>query len=104
MNPAKVRSATTEVCPLIASQTRRGCLHDPPHSGVGGTYPCHLNPLAEIGRGGSGPTSPPFWKRYPRALQRLCGCLLGGSLPPPSPPKALDHAIELHPDARLPRG
>src|SRR5258707_495633 len=89
MSPTKVQSTATEVCPLIASQTRRGCLHDPPHPGVGGMHPHHLNPLAEIGRGGSGPTSPPIWKHHPRTLQRLCGCLLGGSLRPPSPSQGM---------------
>src|SRR5258707_14296794 len=85
MSPTKVQSAAAEICPLIASQTRRGCLHDPPHPRVGGMHPCHLDPLAEIGRGGSGPTSPPIQKCHPGMLQRLCGCLLGGSLHPPSP-------------------
>src|SRR5258708_27240537 len=104
MSPTKVQSAAAEVCPLIASQTRRGCLCDPPHPGVGGMHLHHLNPLTEIGRGGSGPMSLPFWKHHPRTLQRLCRCLLGGSLHPPPPHKAWDHAIEPHPDAKLPRG
>src|SRR5258708_19554288 len=85
MSPTKVQSAAAEICPLIASQTRRGCLHNPPHPRVGGMHPCHLGPLAEIGRGGSGPTSLPIQKHHPGMLQRLCGFLLGGTLHPPSP-------------------
>src|SRR6266436_4910423 len=72
MSPTKVQSAATEVCSLIASQTRRGCLCNPPHPRVGGMHPCHLDPLTEIGRGGSGPTSLPVWEHHPGMLQRLC--------------------------------
>src|SRR5258708_1394494 len=70
---------------LITSQTRGGCLHNPSHPGVGGTHPGHLDPLAEIGGGGSSPMSPTIQKCHPGTLQRLHRCLLRGSLCPPSP-------------------
>src|SRR5258707_9271761 len=85
MSPTKVQSTTTEACPFIASQTRRGCLCNPPHPRVGGMHPCHLDPLTEVGRGGSGPMSPPVQKHHPGMLQRLHRCLLGGSLCPCPP-------------------
>src|SRR5260221_14507473 len=103
MSPTKVQSAATEVHPLIASQTRRGCLCDPPHPGVGGTHLHHLNPLAEIGRGGSGPTTPPFQKCHPGMLQRLCRCLLRGSLCPPSPSQGMGSCHRAPPSSQAPQ-
>ena len=48
--------------------------------------------------------SPSVQKHYPRALQGLRRCLLRRGLHPPPPCKVWDHTIELHPDAKLPRG
>src|SRR5258708_2260105 len=85
-------------------QTRGHCLCDPSHSRMGGMHLCHLDPLTETSRGGSSPTSPSIQKCYPRALQGLHRCLLRRGLRPPPPCKAWDHTIELHPNAKLPRG
>src|SRR5258708_4568427 len=79
-------------------------LCDPSHSRMGGMHLCHLDPLAETSRGGSSPTSPSIWKCYPRVLQGLHRHLLRRGLHPPPPRKAWDHTIELHPNAKLPRG
>src|SRR5258708_1545776 len=86
------------------TRTQRYSVHNPPHPRVGGMHLCHLDPLTKTSRGGSSPTSPPAWKCCPRVLQGLHRCLLRRGLRPPPPRKAWDHAIELHPDAKLPRG
>src|SRR5258708_6867968 len=54
---AQVRSPTTEVCPPSAFRTGGRCLCDPSHSGMGGAHLCHVDPLTETCRRGSGPTS-----------------------------------------------
>src|SRR5258708_18187918 len=55
---AQVRSPTTKVRPPSAFWTGGCCLRDPSHSGMGGVHLCHVDPLAETCRRGSGPTSP----------------------------------------------
>src|SRR5258707_13715454 len=95
---------STEAAAGAATRTWRYSVHDPPHPGVGGMHLHHLDPLTKTSRGGSSPTSPPTWKRCPRVLQGLCRHLLRRGLCPPPPCKAWDHAIELHPNAKLPRG
>src|SRR5260370_32375644 len=67
------------------AQTQRCSICNPPYPRVGGTHLCYLDPLAEAGRGGSSPVSPPVQKHHPRTLQGLCRCLLGGGLCPPPP-------------------
>src|SRR5258708_12649638 len=64
----------------------------------------HLDPLTKTSRGGSSPTSPPAWKHCPRVLQGLRRCLLRKAFAHLPPRKAWDHTIELHPNAKLPRG
>src|SRR6266436_2312281 len=48
MSPTKVQSTAAEVCSLIASQVRGGCLHDPAHPGVGGMCLHPLTPLQRL--------------------------------------------------------
>src|SRR5258708_34003857 len=96
---------STEASARAATQTQRYSVCNPRHPGVGGMHLHHLDPLTKTSRGGSSPTSPPAWKHCPRVLQGLCRCLLRRGLRPPPPSQSVwDHAIELHPDAKLPRG
>src|SRR5258708_14019539 len=91
--------------PRATAQTQRCSICNPPHPRVGGMHLCYFDPLTEAGRGGSSPMSLPVQKCHPGTIQGLCRCLLRGGLCPPPPPfKACDHAIELHLDAKLPRG
>src|SRR5258707_13114470 len=55
---AQVQSPTTKVCPPSAFWTGGCCLCDPSHSGMGGAHLCHVDPLTETCRRGSGPMSP----------------------------------------------
>src|SRR6266481_4840706 len=96
---------SAEAAARAATRTQRYSVCDPPHPRVGGTHLCHLDPLAKTSRGGSSPMSPPAWKCCPRALQGLHRHLLRRGLHPPPPLQSVwDHTIELHPDAKLPRG
>src|SRR5258707_14288588 len=86
MCATKVQLPSTGVCHPSILQTRGCHLCNPSHSRMGGTHPCHLDPLTETSRGGSTPTSPSIHKHYPSGLQGLCRCLLRRGLhsPPPS--------------------
>src|SRR5258707_15668093 len=82
------------------TQTQRYSVCDPPHPGVGGMHLRHLDPLTKTSRGGSSPMSPPTWKHY-KDFADVFSEEAFTHLPPR---KVWDHAIELHPDAKLPRG
>src|SRR5258707_15502575 len=82
------------------TQTQRYSVCDPPHPGVGGMHLCHLDPLTKTSRGGSSPMSPPTWKHY-KDFADVFSEEAFTHLPPC---KVWDHTIELHPDAKLPRG
>src|SRR5258707_8285114 len=81
----QVQSPTTEVHPPSTFQTGGHCLRDPSHSRMGGAHLCHVDPLTETCRRGSGPMSPSTQEHHSRALQRLHRRLLQRSLCP-SPP------------------
>src|SRR5258708_1259540 len=85
MRATKVQPPSAEACHPSILQTRGHHLCNPSHSGMGGTHWCHLDPLTETSRGGSSPTSPSTWKRYPRALQGFRRHLLRRGLHPPPP-------------------
>src|SRR5260221_260128 len=97
---AQVQSPTMEVCPPSAFWTGGHCLCDPSHSRMGGVHLCHVNPLTETCRRGSGPTSPSTQERHTDFTDVFSEEAFA-HIPPR---KAWDHAIELHPDANLPRG
>src|SRR5260221_3268020 len=104
MNPTKVQSAAAEVCPLIASQTRRGCLCDPPHPRVGGMHPCHLDPSQRLAEEAQAQQACPSRSTIPECYRDFTDVFSEEAFAHLPPHKAWDHAIELHPDAKLPRG
>src|SRR5260221_5307229 len=100
MCATKVQPPSTGVHHPSILQTRGCHLCNPSHSRMGGMHPCHLDPLTETSRGGSSPMSPSIWKCY-KDFTDVFSEEAFAHLPPC---KAWDHTIELHPDAKLPRG
>src|SRR5260221_52322 len=97
---AQIRSPTMKVHPPSAFWTGGRGLHNPSHSGMGGAHLHHIDPLAETCRRGSGPTSLSTQEHY-KDFADVFSEEAFAHLPPH---KAWDHTIELHPDAKLPRG
>src|SRR5260221_13656101 len=103
MCATKVQPPSAEVHHPSILQTRGPHLCNPSHSRMGGMHLCHLNPLTETSRGGSGPMSPSIQKCYPRVLQGLHRCLLRRGLHPPPPSQSMGHAHEPPPHSQLPQ-
>src|SRR5258708_10418555 len=94
---------STEATAEAATQTRRYSVCNPPHPRVGGMHLHHLNPLTKTSRGGSSPTSPPG-SAVPECYKDFADVFSEEAFAHLPPHKAWDHAIELHPNAKLPRG
>src|SRR5258708_25400177 len=94
---------STEAGAGATTQTWRCSVCNPPHPGVGGMHLCHLNPLTKTSRGGSSPTSPPAGSAVPECYKDFADIFSEEAFALP-PCKAWDHTIELHPNAKLPRG
>src|SRR5258707_13554465 len=86
-----------------ATRTRRYSVHDPPHPGVGGMHLHHLDSqrLAEEAQAQRahlpGSPVPEHYKDFADVFSEEAFAHL-------PPHKVWDHAIELHPNAKLPSG